>query len=174
MKIAWMCLLLAVPALAQQPTAPIPAACGSNTTAFEVTVDPSQHTLQQSGAGKALVYFIQDDGPDGNHQHFITKVALDGAWVGAYKNNSYFAVSVEPGVHHVCARVQSKSRIGDTLALAHFTAEAGKTYYFTTRFPGGLNALYPVPPYLLLSRLDSDEADYLISLYPLSISHPKK
>jgi hypothetical protein len=41
--------------------------------------------------------------------------------------------------------------------LVHFTAEAGKVYYFRS-----------------LEQADSDEAKYLIANYPLSISTPKK
>lgn len=170
MKIIVASLLLVVPALAQQPTASVPKACGSSVATFAVTLDTAQHTLQQPGAGKALVYFVEDDGSSGLRQRVTTKIALDGVWVGAYKNNSYFAVLIEPGVHHVCAKLQSKSVV---LSLAHFTAEAGKTYYFTTRFLAGLSTLSDIPGYLVLDRPDSDEAKYLISLYPLSISHPK-
>ena len=40
--------------------------------------------------------------------------------------------------HHVCANVQSDKSEGLLVALAHFTAEPGKVYYFRTRFLGGL------------------------------------
>jgi hypothetical protein len=52
---------------------------------------PSQHALAEPEPGKALVHFIQDDGPEGNHQHATLRIGLDGAWVGAYKHNSYFS-----------------------------------------------------------------------------------
>jgi hypothetical protein len=65
--------------------------------------------------------------------------------VGAYEHNAYFAVSVEPGDHHVCANLQSNHSAG-VMALAHFSAEPGKVYYFRARVPveGGIGA---VPPY---------------------------
>ncbi len=50
--------------------------------------------------------------------------------------------------------------------FAHFSAEAGKVYYFRWRYLsiGGL----------LLAPVDSDEAKYQIAQFPLSISKPKK
>jgi hypothetical protein len=93
--------------------------------------------------------------------------------VSAYKHNSYFAVSVEPGEQHVCANLQSSHSAGLVVTLAHFTAEPGKDYYFRTRFlvTGRIGA---APPYVDLDPVDSDEAQYLIASYPLSISQPKK
>ena len=31
---------------------------------------------------------------------------IDGAWTGASHGNSYFSVSVDPGVRHVCVATQ--------------------------------------------------------------------
>jgi hypothetical protein len=54
------------------------------------------------------------------------------------------------------------------MALAHFTAAAGNVYYFRTRgFMSGNQLL------LDLDRVDSDQAKYFISSYPLSVSHAK-
>jgi hypothetical protein len=100
---------------------------------------------------------------------------MDGAWVGAYKNNSYFSVSVNPGEHHACAEVQSNSSVEGLVALRHFTAEPGKVYYFRTRLlDEQQRVLYPDPPITDLDSLDSDEAKYLITYYPLSVSSAKK
>jgi len=76
-------------------------------------------------------------------------------------------------VHHVCTNVQSNYPKGRLIALAHFTADPGKTYYFRTRFLSGMNGMQ-IPPYVDLEPVDSDEAKYLISYYPLSISSSKK
>jgi hypothetical protein len=54
------------------------------------------------------------------------------------------------------------------IALAHFTAEAGKVYYFRTRAFGDKDQWL-----LDLDPVDSDQANYLIASYPLSVSHPK-
>jgi hypothetical protein len=166
-------IILTASALAQGPSVRAKSACGIKDVTFDVKLAKTQHAPSQPEPGKALVYFIQDDGPWGEHQHYVLRLALDGAWVGAYKWNSYFSVSVEPGMHHVCANVQSNYPIGKIIALAHFTAEPGKTYYFRTRFLSGMNGMQ-IPPYVDLEPLDSDEAKYLISYYPLSISSTKK
>jgi hypothetical protein len=151
-------------------------ACGPKSTTFTVTQDEATHPAAQPAPGQALVYFIQDDDILGDYQHYTLKIGLDGAWVGAYKQNSYFNISVQPGEHHICASVQSNSSAGLVLALAHFTAEPGKTYYFRTRFLAGLAVRYPSAPHLDIAQPDTDEAKYLLAAYPLSVSvaHAKK
>ncbi len=87
---------------------------------------------------------------------------------GSNQKSSYFSVSIEPGEHHVCATAKFHSTaVGQPLALANFTAEAGKTYYYRTQ-------LFLRPVVLDLEQIDSDQAKYLIASYPLSVSTPKK
>ncbi len=170
MKVVLIALLFAVPAFAQTPSSSLPAACGPEKVTFKATVDDTRQAPAQPAPGSALVYIIQDNGTlgDGN-QHDTLRIGLDGAWAGAYKNNSYFAVSVGPGEHHVCANVQSNFSAGQLVVLAHFTAEAGKVYYFRTRFLNGITLGYPPPPYLDLDPVDNDQGKYLIASYPLSM-----
>ncbi len=168
MRSALVVMLLAVSAFAQDQSAA--AACGPRGTNFDTKRDPSQHTLAPPEPGKARVYFIQDIGVVGCLGACLTmKIGLDGAWVGADQRNSYFSVSVEPGEHHVCANRQSHlARANQMVALAHFTAEEGKVYYFRTRTFGDKNQAI-----LDLDPIDSDQAKYLIASYPLSVSRPK-
>ncbi len=166
MKIALIALLFGASALAQEPPARVTSACGPESSNFAVNLDSSRRAQAQPEAGKALVYFTQEKGAD--TFSVTTKIGLDGTWVGANKNSSYFAVSVEPGEHHVCANVQSFR--GHPMRLAHFTAEAGKVYYFIARTVYGAES----SEYLFLGEVDSDEAKYLIASYPLSVSTPKK
>jgi hypothetical protein len=172
MRSALIVMLLAVSAFAQRESGPLAAACGPKSISFNAKPDESQHTQAQPEPGKALVYFIQDIGEVNCFGGCITtKIGLDGTWVGAHQSNSYFSVSVEPGEHHVCANPQSHvGWISRKVALAHFTAEAGKVYYFRTRgFMGGSGdqLLFDLDP------VDSDQAKYLIASYPLSVSQPK-
>ncbi len=162
-------MLLAVSALGQQESGALAAACGPKSTSFNVKLDEAQHTLAQPEPGKALVYFVQDIGKvNCLGSCMTTKIGLDGAWVGANQDNSYFSVSVEPGEHHVCANPQSRvGWVSRVVALAHFTTEPGNVYYFRTRNSGGTSLLFDLDP------IDSDQAKYLISSYPLSVSHPK-
>jgi hypothetical protein len=166
MKIALIALFFAASAFAQEPSNGAVSACGPESGSFKVTLDTSEHTPAQPEPGKALVYFIQEKGSDAFA--VTTRVGLDGAWVGANKNSSYFAVSVEPGEHHVCANAQSFR--GHRLGLVHFTAEAGKVYYFDARVFYGEQS----EPYLFFAAVDSDQGDYLIHSMPLSVSTPKK
>ena len=155
--------------LAQDKPPAAIAACGSKDVQFEVKKDDSQHALTEPEPGKARVYFVQDFGQTQcfGHCGITVRMGLNGAWVGANQDNSYFSVSVDPGEHHLCATPQAwnaKRLVG----LAHFTAEAGKTYYFRTRLIGGQNQQL-----IDLMPIDSDEAAYLITSYPMSVSHPK-
>jgi len=165
MRIIFLVMLLAVSAFSQLPPATA-AACGPENVSFNVKLDESKHALAQPEPGKAWVYFIEEKGADA--LGVTTKIGLDGTWVGANKNSSYFAVSVEPGEHHVCANVQS--RRGHPVGLGHFTAEAGRVYYFNARGVYGEAAAAN----LFFDAVDSDEAKYLIASFRLSVSNLKK
>lgn len=168
MKIIMLALLFGLSCLAHAETGNLPAACGQKDTSFEVKLDKSQHPAASPESGTAQVYFIQDLGP--RNYIAVVKVGLDGAWIGANKDNSYFSVSVAPGVHHVCENVMSHfAMYGRLTELADFTAAPGKIYYFRARLSLGENR-----PSLELEPVGSDEGEQLIASYPLSVSHPKK
>ncbi len=179
MRVALAVLLLSASAFAQTKPAAVPDACGPKNVFFDVKQDNSQHALVQPEAGKALVYIVDKSGlscgPDG---WCVMRTGMDGAWVGAFKSavsavrsrsstyNSYFYISVEPGEHHVC--VDAQSGLGNMIALMHFTAEAGKVYYF------GIHGVYSgYSRFLNIDPLDSDEGKYMIATSPLSVSKPK-
>jgi Protein of unknown function (DUF2846) len=177
MKSVLVLMLLTLSALAQQEPMPAAAAaCGPGKVKFDVKLDETQYTLAEPEAGKALVYFVQDVGAvNCIGACFETRIGLDGTWVGAVQHNSYFSVSVEPGEHHVCASPElkffsaaSQKFVSSRLALAHFTVEAGRVYYFRARSFGSQNERI-----FEMDAVDADQAKYLIASYPLSISHPK-
>jgi hypothetical protein len=165
-------ILFAASAFAQsQSGSATPAACASRSSNFDVKLDESQHTLLPPEQGKARVYFIQDLGKISCLGSCLTtKIGLDGAWIGANQHNSYFSVSVAAGEHHLCANPQSRfGAINRVVALAHFTAEPGKVYYFRTRTVGDRdNPMFDLDP------VDSDQGEYLIAAFPLSVSSPKQ
>jgi len=167
MKIAFFLLLFTATAFAQVPTAST-AACGPDSATFKVKPDQSQHTLTEPEPGKARVYFVQDAGTSLGLGYPTVKLGMDGQWVGANRLNSYFSVSVEPGEHHVCVMLQS-SLLAQRVELAHFTAEAGKTYYYRTRI-----VMSRSMELLVLEPIDSDQGKYLVAFFPLSVSSPKK
>jgi hypothetical protein len=156
-------------ASAQKPPAPLPPACGPNNVDFDVKPDKSPHSLTPPEPGKALIYFLQDTGVTRGLSTATgpTMFGVDGAWVGAIHGAAYFSISVDPGEHHICAASRYFYRVAGTsvLALVHLQTEAGKTYYYRLRL-----GEYSVE----LEAVDTDEGQFVIPYYPLSISHPKK
>ena len=178
MKAAAALLCLAVLAFAQQPdlfsqpgAGRLASACGPAKENYKVSLDPSQHGPVPPEAGKALVYFIHDAGIPFEQVTIgypTTKYAVDGSWVGAGHGDSWFAIAVTPGEHHVCTVLQS-SFVEQRVELAHFTAEAGKSYYFRTQLVTSRSV-----ELLELQEIDSDQGSYLYSEYPMARSTAKK
>jgi hypothetical protein len=149
-------------ATAQTADAIYRQACGPRGEQFMVEQVKGQPPTA-SEPGKALVYFIQlEDSPI-----FTTRIGLDGDWVGVIQHDSYIFASVTPGEHHACAASQDRKHPG--AEFAHFTAEAGKNYYYLVRgITGGVTYT------LLFGAADRDEALYLIAADPQSVAHPKQ
>jgi hypothetical protein len=106
--------------------------CGPDKTSFEVKSNDSQHPVSQPPAGKALVYFIQDDADYPARPRPTTRWGIDGSWIGATQANSYFYIAIDPGPHQLCTTWQNASIVthGRRTAATEWTAEAGATYYF--------------------------------------------
>ncbi len=167
MKAIFLLVLISASAFAQSRPSTLTSACGPNKVTFSAKEASTSLAPALPDSGKALVYFIQDEGPLSENRHYTLKIGLDGVWIGAYRDNAVFAVSAEPGEHHICANVQSNFHAGINFAFVHFTAEAGKVYYFRTR-------LNEYGGHMEIDQPDSDEAKYLIANYPASISKPNK
>jgi hypothetical protein len=168
--------LVAFPAIAQDAntTAAGSPGCGDPSAKFEVKTS-NNHTPAQPQPGKALVYFIQNDTNFNSFPKPTTRVGIDGKWVGATNRNSYLYVSVEPGVHHLCASWQRHviAWRGLQSAAVHFTAEAGGVYYFQikdTFLNGDAGQINDVS----LAPLDSDEGQLLANKYVLATSQLKE
>jgi hypothetical protein len=175
MKAALLVLLLASPVFAQEKMADAATApgCGDEKIKFAVRTDNTERPTAQPEAGKALVYFVEDDSEFASIPRPTTRSGIDGNWVGATHGNSYFYVSVDPGEHHLCATWQRRVIMtgGLRTAAAHFTAEAGQVYYFKikntwNRAVGTAN--------ISLKPLDSDEWLILEKRLSFSRSRPKK
>ena len=94
--------------------------------------------------------------------------------MGATKDNSYFALSLDPGVHHLCA-VRGKEIYAEAL-----TVEAGKAYYFQlnynaegTQYGDAQHPNYQVKTNVDFSVLTEDKGKYLVKVSDLSIATPK-
>ncbi len=172
MKAALVVILFAVSAFAQDQAAltVAEAACGPKNVKFDASQDPAQHATPQPDAGKTLVYVVQDIGELQCSGCALTKVGVDGAWVGANQGSSYFFFPVDPGERHLCVNWQS--RLGwrsKAFAMANFDAEVGKTYYFRVRiFPGRYDYSFDLDP------INSDQGKFLVASSAFSVSHPKK
>lgn len=154
--------------------------CGPADVKFDVTTS-KKYSLPAIQSGKALIYLFQDDVKYGARPRPTTRFAIDGTWIGATHANSFLYAFVDPGDHDVCANWQSDDTglgyIGPkrSTAAAHFTAEAGKSYYFRARDIAYTNGQVIVAePEVVLAPLDRDEAQVIISSFSLSSSHPKK
>jgi hypothetical protein len=164
MNVFFAVLFFSCPLFSQTQPAPVLAACGDSHVGMVVDLDKAQHSVAQPEPGKALIYFIQDGGLTDALRYVTTEIGIDGKWVGANRRDSYFAVAVEPGEHHLCAEIQALWAVVRP-ELIHFTAETGRIYYFRTRLQ---------EQYLSLTSADSDEARYLISSSSLATAHAKK
>ena len=97
------------------------------------------------------------------------RVGLDGAWVGANKDRSYFFFSVDPGEHQLCTNWQSgvfkktADRVGSAASL---TADAGTAYYFRVRDDERAG--------VRLEQVEPAEGQFLVSSSWFSTSRPKK
>ena len=169
----FLCLPLVI-ALQARATV-LPDACGDDKMKFDVSEKGHQPPPAPPAAGKAQIVFVENENRMiGPFMTATVRFGLDGAWAGANNNNSYFAVDVTPGVHHLCANWQSAlPTIKKFVDVASFTAEPGKVYYFAANvkvIPTGDNeATYDFS----LSPLDDDAGQYRLKAWKLATATPK-
>lgn len=172
MKTAIVVILLAVSTFVQDQSAiaAAEAACGAKDIKFAAKQDATQHPTPQPDADKALVYVVQEIGQLQCTGCALTRVGMDGSWVGANQGSSYFFFAADPGDHHLCMNWQSRLDYRSrSFAMANFTAEAGKVYYFRARiFPGHYDYSFDLDP------INGDQGKYLVASSAFSVSHPKK
>lgn len=156
---------------------------GPDQAKFEVQRQAHSHPTGTPESGKALVYVFGDSELDNTAIHIgglITRVGVDGVWVGAYEYKSYTYFSVNPGEHQMCTSQQAalKSRRDNNASAITFTAEEGKEYYFRTQ---------PTPTSLArsstsrvlngeveLAAVDPAQAHLMVPKWAYSTSQPKK
>ena len=122
-----VCAMMCVAGTARAKTI-LPDACGDSGIKFDVKTEKNQPPPAPPEAGKAQVVFTESG-------RGVARYGVDGAWVGANDGDSYFAISVDPGEHHLCLSYQIPALAGgkikqESVRLISFTAEAGKVYYF--------------------------------------------
>ena len=148
----------------------LPDACGDDKVKFDVKTERSKTPPSAPEADKAQIVFIENENQMiGPFMYATVRFGMDGAWAGANNNNSYFTVTVDPGVHHLCASWQSAIHmLKKSIDVASFTAEAGKVYYFAAQVmvisTGDNNANYAFS----LSQLDEDAGKYRVKAWKLA------
>ena len=146
--------------------------CGASNVTFSVTTKKNQHPFARPDAGKALVYFVEDDLNFKATPKPTVRVGLDGTWIGATHGSSYFYFPVDAGQHHLCASWQGKGLEAYT-AATDFSAKTGETYFFVVRdtfwWPKGSDLIRKID----LKVVNADEGQLLASKYSYSIAHPK-
>jgi len=160
------------------------AGCGPDQTKFDVKREAHSHPTGLPEPGKALVYVFADSQLDNvaaiHIGGLITRVGVDGQWVGAYQYKSYMYFSIDPGAHRLCTSQQSaqKSRRENNTSAITFTTEEGKVYYFRTQpSPRAVarSAVSGVPNGdVELAAVDPAQAQLMIPKWAYSTSRPKK
>ena len=146
--------------------------CGPAKQKFEVTASKQTPTPAVSDPAKATIYVIQDDGDFDSTPKPITRIGVDGQWIGATRTDSYVRASVDLGEHHLCSSWQNFVGFGMGMKTAalHFSAEAGKTYYFRVRDKWRLEHGHGR---VELEAIDSDQGQLMASKFAYSTARPK-
>ena len=148
------------------------AACGPLKTRFNVHTAKDQHPLVTPDLGRALIYIIQEDEFSVTMLGgFPTRYGLDGEWIGADRDNSYFYLSVGAGEHHICGEWQIDfAHHIRPLSLASFVARPGEAYFFRARvvFASGDGQRS-----IQLEPVNTEEGKLLIARSAFSVSKSK-
>jgi hypothetical protein len=162
----------------------LPDSCGDPHVSFHVHTEEG-HAAPAPAEGKALLILAQDqEGKYESVRSATVRYGLDGSWVGADYGNSYFALAIDPGVHHLCANWQGEK----DAEVSSFSAEAGKIYYFDFQIkvttvgrgylppasPNGGGALMSRPQErgFVLKQLSDDEGQQRLKEWKVSTAKP--
>jgi hypothetical protein len=147
----------------------LPDSCGDDKVKFDVKTAAGQPLPAGPAAGEAVIIFIENQNQMITPFHFATvRFGMDGTWVGANKGDSHFALTVAPGVHHLCASWQSDlETLKKNVKATSFTAEAGQVYYFAGEIVASRDTLI-----FNFSELNEDEGKYQVKFLKLSTSKP--
>jgi hypothetical protein len=142
------------------------AGCGPNEMHFDVKTDKTQHPQAPPDAARAVIYiFSERISFDQTY-----RIGMDGKWMGATHDESYFFFAAEPGEHRLCWDVQKgQDKLSDQGAAVTFTAEAGKAYFFRTTMRGNNE----ITLRWRFERIDAAEGMFMVSSRPLSTSRPR-
>lgn len=160
--------------LSQTARAAASVACGPDDIKFDAH-QSDQHSSLSPRDGESAVYvfsMLNSTGMPGCE--VVSRIGLDGKWIGANCGASYLFTNVSAGEHHLCADWQPSLFIRGPFGsrplpfLTSFNAQAGKSYYFLARilYAKGISEI-------ALDPVSGDEGQLLIANSPMSISKPK-
>lgn len=171
-KTCWLLLLISLtPAWGQNLwTVPgVVQACGPAKMKFNVEAYNSSPTLHPPCSEEARVFIVQNV-PKDVAGWTVTRIGIDGRWVGANLNRSHFSVLLKPGVHHFCVSGQWSRFFGpNSIALLRMMLQGGDTYYVQVRFWESSVRENT----LVIGPVNPDEGEFLVDTSKYSISHRK-
>jgi hypothetical protein len=127
-----------------------PPSCGPKTEKYDLKIEKTAGTKISASSDQSTVYFVTKLS---RLNRAIYMVAIDGAWVGALRGDSYFHTTVTSGVHHACLWVNHMRPV-----LLELNLTPGKTYYVRGHWvPGFARASIDA------EIVSSDEGAFLVS-----------
>jgi hypothetical protein len=146
----------------------LPDACGDEKVKVNVAAhEPS--SVPAASATSAMLVFVQrlSESCIGCS---VTRVGLDGTWIGANKGASFFSVTTAPGEHHVCAFWGAPgARTENKVELTELEALAGHVYYFEIEIGPRSTGEFA----MRLKPISADMGTFLVSRSKQSVATPK-
>ena len=175
-RINWLLLALAVAVAGQAWADGLPDTCGNAKVKFDVKREKSAALPGEAAEGKARVVLIEsEDHMVAPFRNATVRFGMDGAWVGADYGDSYFALTVEPGEHHLCGNWQTALHgVKRTTELTSFKAEPGHTYYFVAKITVTGGGDSPIDVKFGFAPVDGDEGKFRVSESKMSSWKPKQ
>lgn len=159
----------------------LPDACGNEKVSFDIELQKGAPAPAAEASKGQVIFLEKSEKPPaigcisaGVSCNDVTRFGVDGAWVGATKGNSYVSVSLEPGLHHLCAV------LGKEIHAEPLTVEAGHAYYFQVEYKAegrqygtAREPNYQIEKNVRFSILNEDEGRYRVKASALSVATPK-
>lgn len=157
-------LLTVVAAHGQQDlTSLLNRACGPATEKFSVHLQKSGSPLGTAPPNLSRIVFVSESLTQASCRFTVSRVGVDGRWIGATCVGGYFVVDIAPGVHHLCANYQH-ARIPKFTALLSGVFTPGSTHYYRVEIARGIPTYkaYVAFNVLHLEPINDDEGRLLV------------
>lgn len=135
--------------------------CGPENIKFSVSIgDPQSPLSEFKSTMSRLIVLPEAVSSAEGCRYTVTRIGMDGQWLGATCVGGYLVADIAPGPHHLCANFQ-KLPLPQLTALRAFSFEPGRTYYFRATI---IERSYEGNRSLHLKLTDEDEGQLLMSL----------